>query len=120
MKQSVVLTGLGEPQFETAIRGMLSIYQVFQGLVATLQGRLREWAPTQNSADLELKFHNRLLTRMKDIGDDIEVDMAQVIDPFNVLRPLLRDQVHTTDNVVEYWERNVKDSKCVFNICGCC
>ncbi|KAH9911160.1 uncharacterized protein BXZ73DRAFT_57320, partial [Epithele typhae] len=36
------------------------------------------------------------------------------VDPFNVLRPALRDHVHTTDNAVQYWERTMKESKATY------
>ena len=111
MQQSVIVTGLGNEEFESGIRGALCVYQCMQSTVTSLQGRMREWVPTRYSNDLALKIGNRYLTRSREQGEDQLVDLSGVIDPFNVLRPVLRNVVHTTDNVVEYWERTVQDSK---------
>ncbi|PIL22305.1 hypothetical protein GSI_14993 [Ganoderma sinense ZZ0214-1] len=37
--------------------------------------------------------------------------MSQVVDPFNILRPLIKGEAHTTDNVVEYWECKTSGDK---------
>ena len=66
----------------------------------------------QGDTDLTLTFGNRYLTRNKERGNDQVVDMSQGVDPFTVLRPLVRLESHTTDNVVEYWERQSVDTKC--------
>ena len=65
----------------------------------------------QGDTDLTLTFGNRYLTRNKERGNDQVVDISQVVDPFDVLRPLIRLESHTTDNVVEYWERQLADTK---------
>ena len=113
MKQEVTISGLGVEGFEAAAKGVLVIYQAFQARVSALKGHLREWQPTRNESDLTLTFGNRYLTREKERGSDQVVDISQVVDPFNVLRPLLRLESHTTDNVVEFWERQMLDSKWV-------
>ncbi|KAI1788906.1 hypothetical protein LXA43DRAFT_1063213 [Ganoderma leucocontextum] len=46
----------------------------------------------------------RYLTSSRDAGEEPLADLAEFVDPFNVLRPLLHGEVHTVDNVVEYWE----------------
>ena len=113
LKQEVTISGLGVEGFEAAARGVLVIYQGFQARVSALNGQLREWSPTPSDTDLTLTFGNRYLTRNKEIGNDEVVDISHVVDPFNVLRPLLRLESHTSDNVVEYWERHFTESKYV-------
>ena len=34
-----------------------------------------------------------------------------MVDPFNVLCPLIKTEVHTADNVVEYWEHHSRESQ---------
>ncbi|KAH9910308.1 uncharacterized protein BXZ73DRAFT_58710 [Epithele typhae] len=114
LSQSVVISGLGEGLFQDAVQGAVCVYQVYQCLIETLHGRLREWTPFDRSDHLAIQFGNRLLSRGKEVGDDEIVDLADVVDPFNVLRPALRDHVHTTDNAVQYWERTMKESKATY------
>ena len=111
LKQEATITGLGVEGFETAVQGAMAIYQAFQAKISTLGGHLREWSPSYDGADLALTFGNRYLTRENERGLDQVVDISKHVDPFNVLSPLLRLEVHTTDNVVEYWERRVEDHK---------
>ncbi|KAI1785251.1 hypothetical protein LXA43DRAFT_1066092 [Ganoderma leucocontextum] len=87
-KQSVTLTGL-----------------VFANHISKSGGHLREWVPGRDQQDLTLTFASRYLTSSRDAGEEPLADLAEFVDPFNVLRPLLRGEVHTVDNVVEYWER---------------
>ena len=58
-----------------------------------------------------MTFGNRYLTKENEKGLDQVVDISKHVDPFHVLSPLLRLEVHTTDNVVEYWEKRVEDYK---------
>ncbi|KAI1786783.1 hypothetical protein LXA43DRAFT_897369 [Ganoderma leucocontextum] len=104
LKQSVTLTGLGVQGFDAAVRGIQNIYQVFANHISKSGGRLREWVPGRDQQDLTLTFASRYLTSSRDAGEEPLADLAEFVDPFNVLRPLLRGEVHTVDNVVEYWE----------------
>ena len=113
LKQQVTISGLGVEGFDAAVKGALVIYQAFQSRVSALKGQLRDWAPMAGEGDITLTFGNRYLTREKERGGDQLADISQVVDPFNVLRPRLRLEHHTTDNVVEYWERQTVDSKWV-------
>ncbi|KAH9939696.1 uncharacterized protein BXZ73DRAFT_43519 [Epithele typhae] len=115
MSQSVVISGLGEDLFKDAVQGALCVYQVYQRLIETLHGKLREWSLVDRSGHLAIQFGNRLLSRGKEAADNEVVDLADVVDPFNVLRLVLRDHVHTTDNAVQYWERTVKNSKATYS-----
>lgn len=69
-------------------------------------GHLRTWAPGSDGGEsLTLSFSNRILTPAKDAEGEKEYGLENVVDPFNVLRPLLRSEVHTMENHVEYWTR---------------
>ncbi|RPD54691.1 hypothetical protein L226DRAFT_464602, partial [Lentinus tigrinus ALCF2SS1-7] len=101
LRQFVTLTGLGAPGFENAVRGLSTIYQNVKALVMRRGGQLREWTPGEDDG------HSHYLTVSKDVADDdIHPDLAKVVDPFNVLRPLLHTKVHTLDNCVQYWQRS--------------
>ena len=39
------------------------------------------------------------------------MDLVAMVDLFNVLCPLIKTEVHTADNVVEYWEHHGKESQ---------
>ncbi|KAM5539829.1 hypothetical protein V8D89_006642 [Ganoderma adspersum] len=96
LKQSITLTGLGMVGFDDAVRGI--------NHVSRAGSHLRTWTPGRDGQDLTLMFANRYLTSNHDVGNETSTDPS-VIDPFNILRPLIKNEVHTADNVVEYWEQ---------------
>ena len=104
-----MISGLGLAEFEDAFKGLMIIYQGFQNRTNVLKGNLREWRPLEHDGHIALKFSNRYFTKDKHAGDDRTSDLADVIDPFNIIRPLIRGEFHTSDNVVEYWERKRKE-----------
>ena len=122
LKQSITLSGVGIAQFESAVKGLLVIYQMFEAEVARTGNKLRPWQTRRDSDDLVLHFANRILTSRKDAGEEEAVDLESVIDPLNVLRPLLRGEVHLQDNVVEYWEQRLQGdgTKSVRHVLGLC
>ena len=104
IKQSVTLTGLGASQFQAAVRGVICIYQWFKTHLEKRGCQLRPWAPGSDGSDgITLTFNNRLLTNTKDCEPrETLFDLADTVDPFNILRPLLRTEVHTIENQVQY------------------
>ncbi|KAM5530022.1 hypothetical protein V8D89_016312 [Ganoderma adspersum] len=94
--QSVTLTGLGTEGFDGAVRRQ----PYFRA-----GGHLRNWTPGRDGQDLILMFGNRYLTSSHDTGDNVSIEMSPIVDPLNILCPLIKNEVHTADNVVEYWER---------------
>ncbi|RPD67600.1 hypothetical protein L226DRAFT_474661, partial [Lentinus tigrinus ALCF2SS1-7] len=115
MRQSVTVTGLGCEAFEKAVAGLSILYQTVKAKIMQRGGQLRDWTPVNlgdDEGNATLTFGSRYLTAAKDVGnDDIRPDLAEVIDPFNILRPLLRTEVHTLDNCVQYWQRMPKTSE---------
>ncbi|KAM5530021.1 hypothetical protein V8D89_016311 [Ganoderma adspersum] len=100
----LTLTELGTDGFDLAVRGVQTIHQVLSNHVSRAGGHLRNWTPGCDGQDLTLMFGNRYLTSSRDVGGDVSIDMSPIVDPLNVLRPLIKTEVHTADNVVEYWE----------------
>ncbi|KAM5532474.1 hypothetical protein V8D89_013890 [Ganoderma adspersum] len=105
LKQSVTLTGLGTEGFDAAVCGVQTIHQVLSNHISWAGGHLRDWTPGHDGQDLTLMFGNHYLTSSRNTGDNVSIDMSPIVDPLNVLCPLIKNEVHTTDNVVEYWER---------------
>ncbi len=109
MKQSVTLIGFGAERFDCAVRGLLSIYQFFNRHIARSGSRLRDWTPGRDGANLTVLFANRYLTSSRDAAGESPANLAEIVDPFNLLQPLLQTEVHTEDNVVEYWQRHEEE-----------
>lgn len=106
LKQSVTLAGLGVQHFDKAVLGLATVYQLFKTHLLKKGLRLRELPPKREGEEQTVTFSNRYLTSWKDAEGDIGVDLGSVVDPFNILRPLMRTEVHTQENVVEYWEKS--------------
>ncbi|KAI0713351.1 hypothetical protein C8Q76DRAFT_621136 [Earliella scabrosa] len=105
LKQMVTLTGLGAERFDCAVRGAQSIFQTFKATLERRGCQLRDWSPGRDGYHLTLGASNRYLTSMRDAGGEAGLDLAEVVDPFNVLRPLVQTEVHIQENVVQYWQR---------------
>ena len=111
MKQHVTISGLGLKLFEEAAHAILVIYQAFQNRVNSLQSRLRDWNLPECGSDVGLTFASRYMSTASDAADDVKVEMNPHIDPFNVLRPLIKNEKHTADNIVEYWIREERNGR---------
>ena len=108
LKQAVTLTGLGSQRFHTAVRGVSAVYQAFKMHLSAQGCQLRTWAPGCDAGQsLTLTFSNRILMSAKDAEGETKQDLGLVVDPFNILRPLLRTEVHTLENNVDYWKRTL-------------
>lgn len=106
MKQAVTLTGLASQHFHSGVRGVGAVYHAFKMFLGSHSGHLRTWAPGCDGGEsLTLSFSNRILSPAKDAEGDAEVGLEHVVDPLNILRPLLRAEVHTKENHVSYWMR---------------
>lgn len=113
LQESVTLTGLGCQPFDQAVRAIKAIHQLFEKDIDRRGLRLRPWTPANHAGMLTLSFTNRYLTSGRDAIGETSLNLGDVVDPFNVLRPLLKDrsEVHVGENVVEHWERSVKDNQ---------
>ena len=111
MKQHVTISGLGLKLFEEAAHAILIIYQAFQNRVNSLQSRLQDWNLPECGSSVGLMFASRYLSTASDAADDVKVEMNPHIDPFNVLRLLIKNEKHTADNIVEYWIREERNGR---------
>ena len=84
---------------------MQTIFQMFKAHLERRGSQLRDWTPGRDGYQLTLTVFNRYLTSMRDARGEPGLDLANVVDPFNVLRPLIQTEVHLAENVVEYWQR---------------
>ena len=108
MKQTVTLTGLGCQYFHSAVRGVGAVYHAFKMHLSARGCQLRTWAPGCDGGEsLTLTFSNRILMSAKDGEGEKKQDLSEFVDPFNILRPLLRTELHTAENHVDYWKRTV-------------
>ena len=109
MKQSVTLTGLGAETFNSSVRGVGALYNLFSAELQRRGSRLRPWSPSHEGTNVALAFGNRYLTSQKDALGEQPLTIRDTIDPFDVLGPLLRTEVHLPENAVQYWQQ-VKDA----------
>ena len=86
------------------------MYQTFQRHVMSKRGHLRPWETVRHGEDLVIKVGNRYLTRAQDANGETGLDLAEIVDPFNVLRSHLQSEIHTAENAVQYWERITSES----------
>ncbi|KAI0747738.1 hypothetical protein C8Q80DRAFT_1103639 [Daedaleopsis nitida] len=108
LKQSVTLTGLGSEQFHAGVRGVGAMYHAFKMYLGSRGSHIRTWAPGCDAGEsLTLAFSNRILTPAKNAEGKREFSLENMVDPFNILRPLLCSEVHTLENHVEYWNRTL-------------
>ncbi|KAI0745602.1 hypothetical protein C8Q76DRAFT_606084, partial [Earliella scabrosa] len=115
LKQSIMLLGMGIAQFESVVKGLLVIYQMFKAEIA--REILLMWQTCRDSEDLVLYSANRILTFRKDTGKEEAIDLVGVIDPLNILHPLLHGEVHLQDNIVEYQEQCLQSDSTKTYVC---
>ncbi|KAM5544117.1 hypothetical protein V8D89_002303 [Ganoderma adspersum] len=65
---------------------------VLSNHVSRAGGRLRNWTPGRDGQDLTLTIGNRYLTSSRDVGGDVSINMSPIVDPLNVLRPLIKTE----------------------------
>ncbi|KAI0091807.1 hypothetical protein BDY19DRAFT_991481 [Irpex rosettiformis] len=103
-KQSLVLTGLGNDDFETAARAVLEIHTLFASTLP--DNALLPWKPIRDEDFVCIEFSNRFF----ETGGDSESRIVQLsadIDPMGFLRAHCPTGRHTEDNVVLYYERHI-------------
>ncbi|KAK7017939.1 hypothetical protein VNI00_018500 [Paramarasmius palmivorus] len=107
LQQRVVIAGLGSPAFEEAAKG-------FARLNAFLRCHLREdEAPSlmgqyQNYNTIEVS--NRYFTSARFANGEAHIPFTHDVDPRGILEEIKGDKmVHVTENVVEYYERIVRN-----------
>ena len=75
-----------------------------KGAIYYITGSTHSYCKT-GRVELPLVIHYSYIISWE-VDGDAEGDMDE-IDPFKVLKPLLRNEVYTLDNVVQYWQRTL-------------
>ena len=101
-RQTVVLSGLGLPEFQRCFDAILEIGAVIEDHLPS--GNLRRQTPRLERGYPVLQLGNRYFADPADTGSADAVPM-EVVDPLKILRNAVPDGVHTTDNEVLYFER---------------
>jgi hypothetical protein len=106
VQQRVLLTGLNTENFAAAIQGLARIDSI-------LRQAIREDTPRAitNTVDgfVTIDFANRYFTSKKFAKEEHHVAFTKDVDPKGILAGLRGDAfVHTVDNVVEYYQRQVE------------
>ncbi|KAI0083288.1 hypothetical protein BDY19DRAFT_900527, partial [Irpex rosettiformis] len=115
-KQSLVLTGLGEEQFDNAVKAVIELHSRFASHLPAES--LQSWSPIKDEDTLCLELSNRYFTPdyLSKEYDSIPIDES--IDPLGILRTKAVRGKHTEDNVVLYYERLLdKNNKCSYVSC---
>lgn len=103
LKQLVSISGLGVPQFEKCVAGILAIGRVLESQVPS--GKLRDWKPTDDHGYLCFEFFNRYFSSSEEANGRLSCPMDSVLDPFQIIANANPPGVHTEDNTVLYFER---------------
>ncbi|KAI0084505.1 hypothetical protein BDY19DRAFT_875268, partial [Irpex rosettiformis] len=103
-KQSMVITGLGNKDFDTAARAVLEVHTLFASTLP--ENMLVPWKPSRDGDFVCLEFSNRFFKTGGDSNAGI-VELNADIDPLGLLRACCPSGEHTEDNVVLYYERHV-------------
>ncbi|KAK7037367.1 hypothetical protein VNI00_011117 [Paramarasmius palmivorus] len=105
VQQRVLLTGLDSPTFAEAMQGLARIDGV-------LRQAIREDHPRALLGETEgyttVEIANRYFTSKKVTREEHHVNFTKEVDPKGILNDLRGEAfVHTQDNVVEYYQRQV-------------
>lgn len=102
-KQSVVLTGLGNADFENCVRAVVELHSRFASHLPgdTLQPLTR----IVDDDHLCLEFSNRFFTPEHLATPYESVPFSDLVDPFGLLAAKAEGLHHTEDNEVLYFER---------------
>ncbi|KAK7016390.1 hypothetical protein VNI00_018916 [Paramarasmius palmivorus] len=105
VQQRVLLTGINTPMFADAIQGLARVDGV-------LRQAIREEHPRTLAGETEgystVEVANRYFTSKKVAREEHHVGFTKEVDPKGILDDLRGEAfVHTEDNVVEYYQRQV-------------
>ncbi|KAI0083655.1 hypothetical protein BDY19DRAFT_899974, partial [Irpex rosettiformis] len=104
VKQSVVLTDLGNKEFEAAARGVLEIHTLFASTLP--DNSLVPWKPMKDGEFVCLEFSNRYFSLGRNSSSGL-IELDKDVDPLGILRARCPTGEHTEDNVVLYYEQHL-------------
>ncbi len=106
VKQSVVITGLGSPEFEDCARAILAVH--YQLAAQFPPDVLIPWSPVHENGNVCLEFSNRYFSPIDDPSPALDFDTA--VDPQGILQTLDIAGKYTEENRVLYYERIPKQA----------
>ncbi|KAM6491802.1 hypothetical protein JOM56_012661 [Amanita muscaria] len=106
LRQAVGLTGLGNPNFESSVKGLINIYAMFNRFVPAdkLQANTSVDVYGEHST---INCSNRYFSSRKDHPSSKHIPFSKNVDPKGILtRAVGSVYFQTEDNVVSYYERS--------------
>ena len=101
MRQSVRITGLGQPIFAKAIETIAGVQNTFARHVD--KNNISEWAPSTYTSYQAIEVYNRYFTYRNDDPHGPSVPLGRHIDPTGKLAAMAGNDIfHSEDNVVLY------------------
>ena len=102
-KQSIVITGLGSPFFESYLDATTHIHHLFSRNITT--GSLETWQPDSFEGCAALSLGNCYYTNRHDQGASEDLPFSADMDPHGILeRGKAQQLVHLTENQIRYYE----------------
>ncbi len=116
LRQSISLTGLGTPHFESSIKAILDIYALFSRSVP--REKLQQCSFIDRYGTYSgIEMSNRYFSPKKDFPTSKSVPFSSDIDPKGILtRAAGTNFIHAEQNVVSYYECSVAsdgNTRCV-------
>jgi hypothetical protein len=110
LRQGVSLIGADSLGFESAVESITGIHAAFSRQFK--EGQLNNWQPSSSWNQPGIVANNRYLTLAKDTMPHDIIPFSAIEDPKGILNKYVDDTyVHTSDNVVQYYERKLSEGK---------
>ncbi|KAG6818324.1 hypothetical protein H0H93_005980, partial [Arthromyces matolae] len=111
MKQSVQLKGLGDNQFEEAIKAAGMVCDHFSSEFA--EGRLERWADQYVGQEENLlSLANRIFTPVNELGKkERHIPLPKELDPYSVAEKIVQKGFVTTDDNFVQYTRGVTEAR---------
>ncbi|KAF8895084.1 hypothetical protein BD779DRAFT_1668436 [Infundibulicybe gibba] len=108
-----MLTGIGSPTFELAVKAADEIYDIFHREFP--EGRLERWQSERHGAFTGLAMSNRYFTPKRDAPDMIHIPFGTTIDPRGILENMRKEgYVHGEENEVMYYNQQTNQGHTKF------
>ncbi|KAH9837946.1 uncharacterized protein C8Q71DRAFT_706152, partial [Rhodofomes roseus] len=102
-EQYVRIGGLADPLFDQGAVAVLAIHQFLESRLGS--GSLQDMDVKREQGHIVLDFHNRYLTPRSEAAVTSIIPFPNDYDPRHILQSRVTDEVFTTDNAVQFYER---------------
>ncbi|KAH9829028.1 uncharacterized protein C8Q71DRAFT_863579 [Rhodofomes roseus] len=102
-EQYVRIGGLADPLFDQGAVAVLAIHQFLESRLGS--GSLQDMDVKQEQGHIVLDFHNRYLTPRSEAAVTSIIPFPNDYDPRHILQSRVTDEVFTTNNAVQFYER---------------